>query len=223
MAIIIGAGTTVGGIFSGECVTSVNWAYNPNVQRIYCLGSWTPDEAKTIRRPTHTLSVTLYSSGTTPTYNTRPDEECVITNQRQASVDPADCAGTLGAIDFNDWVVTSYGYSKDDPQNASQESWSLQRWAETGDEPGIPTGIVGPSYIIRGISEGSVNVEVKDDAGITFIGVTETGSQGSVSAGAIGRADSTKTGVVTQVGQSNWTYGYTGSGNVSMPYTPLWI
>ena len=218
MAIIIGAGTTIGGIFSGQCATSVNWAYNPNVQRIYCLGSWSPDEDKTIRRPTYTMSVNLYSSGTTPVYNTEPDESCTTSNQVAASVSPASCEGTVDAIDYNDWVITGYGYNKDDPQNPSQESWSLQRWHE---DPAL--NITGPSYIIRGISEGSVNLEVETDAGITFTGVTETGSQGSVSAGGVGRADYTKTGVVIQVGASSYVYGRVGTGNVTMPYTPLWI
>lgn len=218
MAIIIGAGTTVGGIFSGQCVISVNWAYSPNVQRIYCLGEWTPDESKTIRRPTYTLSTTLYSSGGTTTYITTPDISCTITNQVAASVAPASCEGSVAAIDYNDWVVTGYGYSKDDPQNPSQESWSLQRWDDDAS-----ANINAPTYIIRGISEGSVNLEVESDSGIAFIGVTNEGSQGSVSAGALGKADTTKTGVVTQVGGSSYTYGKVGSGNVSMPYTPLWL
>lgn len=218
MAVIIGAGTTVGGLFSGECVISVNWAYNPNVQRIYCLGSWTPDEDKTIRRPTYSLNLTLYSSGNTPTYSTDPDTSCTTTNQISASVNPASCEDVIDAINYNDWVITGYGYSKDDPQNPSQESWSLQRWHEDAS-----LSITAPSYIIRGISEGSVNVEVETDAGITFIGVTEIGSQGSVSAGGVGRADDTKSGVVTSVGRSTYTYGKTGTGNVTIPYTPLWI
>ena len=223
MAVIIGAGTTIGGNFinsTSHCIISVNWAYNPNVQRIYCLGSWTPDENKTIRRPTYTLSLTVYSSGTTPTYSTEPDEDCTTAdqNKRTVSVDPATCEATLTAIDFSDWVITGYGYSKDDPQNASQESWSFQRWHD------VPAdNINAPTYIIRGISEGSVSVEVEGDAGMTFTGYTETGSQGSVSAGGVGRADDTKSGVVTLVGASSWTYGKTGTGNVTIPYTPLWI
>jgi len=220
MAIIIGAGTTVGGIFANECVTSVNWAYNPNVQRTYCLGSWVPDDNKTIRRPTFTLSLTLYSSGHTPIQITTPDEECQENWGVAASVDPATCAETIDAIDYNDWVVTSYNYSKDDPQNAAQESWSLQRWHE---DLGFTPPIYKPHYVIRGISEGSVSLEVADDAGILFTGATEIGSQGSVSAGGVGRADDTKTGVVVQVGASTYTYGKTGQGSVNIPYTPLWI
>ena len=38
MAVVIGFGTTVGGDFSAACATSVSWGYNPNVQRLYCLG-----------------------------------------------------------------------------------------------------------------------------------------------------------------------------------------
>lgn len=222
MAIIIGAGTTVGGFFAGQCVTSVNWAFNPNVQRIYCLGDWTPDENRTIRKPTYSLSVTLYSSGNTPVYDTSPDTGCVTTNREQVSVNPASCEGSVSPFDYDDWVITSYGYNKDDPQNPAQESWSLQRWAYTGGGTTIPD-IVAPDYIIRGIAEGSVSVEVEDDAGINFDGVTDLGNQGSVSAGAVGRADETRSGVVISVGGSDWTYGKSGSGNVSIPYTPMWM
>jgi len=222
MAIIIGAGTTVGGFFAGSCITSVNWSFNPNVQRIYCLGGWTPDEEKTIRKPTYSLSLTLYSSGLTPIYDTSPDTSCVTTNQVQVSVNPASCGGSVDPFDYDDWVIASYGYNKDDPQNPAQESWSLQRWAYTGGGTSIP-GIVAPDYIIRGISEGSVSVEVEPESGIVFSGITDIGSQGSVSAGAVGRSDETKSGVVIQVGGSDWVYGHSGSGSVSMPYTPLWM
>jgi len=227
MAIIIGAGTTVGGtLFDSQCVTSVSWVYNPNVQRIYCLGSWSVNEERTIRKPTMTLNVTLFSSGTTPTYDTRADQTCTTTNQVSASVNPADRDGSVESLDFDNWVVTSYGYNKGDPQQASQETWDLQRWAETGD-PGVPAGktIIKPTYLIRGIAEGSVNEEVEAEAGIEFDpdGVQDSGNQGSVSAGALGNADITKTGVVVQVGQSSFVHGHTGTGSVSMPYTPWWM
>lgn len=52
MSIVIGATTTV--VFPyGDCVVSANWGYNPNVQRLYCLGSW--DVFDTIEKPTETF------------------------------------------------------------------------------------------------------------------------------------------------------------------------
>jgi hypothetical protein len=168
-----------------------------------------------------TLNLTLFSSGT-PTYDTRPDTSCTTSNQISASVNPADCDGVVATLDYADWVVTSYGYNKGDPQQAAQETWALQRWAETGD-PGVPAGVIKPTYLIRGISEGSVNEEVEAEAGIQFTGVLDSGNQGSVSAGALGNADVTKTGVVERVGNSSSVYGHTGTGSASIPYTPLWM
>lgn len=218
MAVIIGAGTTVS--FMGLttlCVTSVSWAYNPNVQRVYCLGSWTPNENRTIRRPTHTMNVTLYVSGNTPTYDTYPSTSCVTEGNVDASINAAGCGDFLADLNYSDWVVVSYGYNKDDPQNPAQETWGLQRWDDT------PAGAVLPTYILRNTTEGSVSDEIESDSGILFEGVTDTGRQGSVSAGALGDADNTVTGVVVQVGGSISTYGKKGSGSVSIPYTPLWI
>jgi hypothetical protein len=216
MAVIIGSGTQVTGHFSGECVISVNWNYNPNVQRFYCLGETSAHI--TLRKPTYTMSLTLYSSGTTPVYDTEADVDCSNSGRISAGVSPAACEGAVSSFSFNDWVVTSYGYNKDDAQLPSQESWSLQRWSNEG-------GIVGPTYTIRGVCEGTVTEEVEIDSGIVFDASTvdSSGIQGSVSGGQIGRADKTLNGVVISVGGSTFTSGLIGNGSVSIPYTPMWM
>jgi hypothetical protein len=210
MAIIIGAGTLVS--FSqavGSCAISVNWGYNPNIQRLYCLGSW--QALDTISKPTETLNITIYAPGVS--MSVQPTEECadaspVVT----ASVDPAVCpAGFVSGV-TGSWYVTSYSFSKDDPTQRGQETWSMMRWV-AGD------GTPAPTYTLRGISEG----QATDNAGVTFSGATTEISSASVSAGSFGSAHVLKVGQVSAVGGGTSVQGETGQGSVSIPYTPLWL
>lgn len=216
MAIIIGAGTTIS--FYGACVVSANWGYNPNTQRLYCIGDWSP--TATYDKPTTTLSLSIYSGTGGPTYDTSPTEACEDANQLSASVSPAACGEAVDSIS-GQWFVTSYGFSKDDPGLPGQETWGMQRW-----EPGQYGNLPAPTYVLRGISEGQGSTISASDAdpGILFTGVTVESSAGSVSAGGIGNAYRLELGVVIQVGGSESpAAGKTGQGSVSMPYTPLWL
>lgn len=225
MAVIIGAGTIVGGAFANSCVISANWGYNPNTQRLYCLGSFSPTQ--TIDRPTETLSLTIYSApgGDNPTYDTVADTDCVISNGITATVTPAGCEYSEDPI-VGDWFVVNYGFSKDDPLLLGQETWGLQRWVASGD-------ITTPTYVIRGISEGSTSPTSETDdynsdrdaeTGVHLTGATARSHVGNVTAGGIGRADIIYYGVVSSVGGSEYAaVGKTGQGSVSMPYTPLWL
>ena len=204
MAIVIGAGTSasIGGV---TCVASVNWGANPNTQRLYCLGSWTPEYE--IERPTENMNMTVYSPG--PTYGTTPSVSCADADQISAMVSPVVCpAGAVPGMSGN-WFVTSYSYSKDDAQLPGQESWAMTRWV----------GPTPPDYTLRGIAEGSGT----PNAGIVFTGSTTESTTGNVAAGGIGRADTLTMGTVIQVGGGASASGETGTGSVSIPYTPLWI
>ena len=216
MAIIIGAGTTVS--FAGACVVSANWGYNPNTQRLYCVGNWSPQY--TYDRPTQTLSIVIYSGTGGPLYDTSPTESCTNANTVNASVNPAACGDAVAAI-TGDWFVNSYGFSKDDPLLPGQETWGMQQWV-VGQYGNTPL----PTYVIRNISEGQGTTNNADDAdpGILFSGVTTFSEAGNVSAGGIGRNDTLELGVAVQVGGSESpATGKIGQGSVSMPYTPLWI
>lgn len=206
MAIVIGAATTVD--FSGACVISASWGYNPNTQRLYCLGSWTPDH--TISKPTETLNLTIYAPG--PSYQVAPTTSCQDANTIAASVSPAACGGSIGGVS-GDWLVTSYGFSKDDAINPGQETWSMQRWKE------VSGATVDPTYVMRGVSEG----QGTSNAGVTFTGDTASSSTGNVSAGGFGKADSLIIGQVSEVGGGTSAAGETGQGSASMPYTQLYI
>jgi hypothetical protein len=209
MAIIIGAGTIVS--FYGACVVSANWGYNPNTQRLYCIGSWTP--TYTYDRPTETLSMTIYCGTGGPIYTTAATETCADANTLIASVTPAACGSPVGSVS-GPWFGNSYGYSKDDPQLPGQETWGMQKWVGTSP----------PTYVLRGISEGSgTQLGTGANPGIHFLQPVTESQSGNVTAGGIGRHDFLTVGVVSQVGGGSTTEGLIGQGSVSMPYTPLWV
>jgi len=212
MAIVIGAATQIS--FGGACVISANWGYNPNVQRLYCIGEWEPDSSRVYYRPTETLNITIYAPG--PTYSTDPTTSCADASTIDASVSPAACGDSFGAL-TGSWWVTSYSYSKEDGALPGQESWSLTRWKYLDTTP--PGNFVEPTYVMRGISEGQATPE----AGIVFNGSTVTTHNGSVSAGGFGKAYTLEVGVVSQVGGGSSASGDTGQGSASIPYTPLYI
>lgn len=213
MAIVIGAATQVS--FYGACVTSANWGYSPNIQRLYCIGSWVPSEARTTYRPTETLNLTIYSPG--PTHSVSPTTSCEDANGVSASITPAACGDAYGSMGGN-WLVTSYSYTKDDATMPGQESWSLTRWKNLATSS--PSNTVYPTYVMRGISEGQAT---DSSAGIVFQGTTVSTFTGNVSAGGFGRADTLLLGVISQVGGGSSAAGYTGQGSASIPYTPLYI
>ena len=109
MAIVIGAATTVS--FGDACVISANWGSSPNVQRLYCIGEWTPRSDLIFEKPVETLNFTIYAPG--PLYSSQPTQSCADANTLQASIAPAACGEDFDALS-GDWFVTSYSYSKDD-------------------------------------------------------------------------------------------------------------
>ncbi len=215
MAIIIGFGTLVGGIFSGACATNVSWGYNPNLQRLYCLGSMTP--WMTIEKPTETLNVTVYQEGVA-TQSVAASTSCTDITAVNASVSPSFCGVGVEGVS-GDWYIASYSYSKGDPNIPGQETWSLQRWVQGSD----PVTSSAPDYVIRNAAEGQSTRNPGGPTGVTFIGDIVSGRQGSVAANSVGQADATYYGMVTNVGGANLGGGEIANSSVSVPHTPLWI
>jgi len=229
MAVIIGAGTIVtGSSFQNTCVVSVNWACNPNVQRLYCLGEWAPNYQ--FAKPIQTLSIVIYCGTNGPIYTTEPSTNCSVPGTSiTAGVDAAGCdpGEQLGVSTYDDWVVVNYGYSKDDPNLPGQETWGLQRWpsgAEEDCDVGAGIDVAVPDRIVRNTTEGQAALESDNSyPGVEFTGVLSYSSTGNVSAAAVGRYDRLTYGVVSQIGGGGNESGKTGQGSVSLPYTPLWI
>ena len=214
-SIIIGFGTLVGGIFSGACATNVSWSYNPNIQRLYCLGTISPWAS--IEKPTETMSVTVYQGGVS-SQDVSPSTSCNDITYVSASVSPAACGSAVEGVSGS-WYVSSYSYSKGDPNVPGQETWSLQRWAE-GSDPALSPA---PDYVIRNVSEGQSTRYPATSTGLLFNGSVLSGKQGSVAAGATGTADDIYYGMVTQVGGANLGGGETANASASVQLTPLWI
>lgn len=214
MGFVISAGTIVTGM--GAAI-SVNLDLSPQIQRLYALGSSTPYNRLLISQKR--LSVTSYGGSGTPTYSTAASVGCEDANTIAVGVSATACdGGSVGATD--DWYVTGYSYSKD-PQGWGQESWTMVTAPEGND--GASTVI---ATMIRGIAEGSATVGGAS-AGVTFIGTTVDGESIQVQAGSpgIGRADDALFGEVSSVGggTTGQGLGLTGSANVSIPYSPLYL
>jgi len=208
-SIIIGFGTTVS--FAG-CAISAQWGYNPNAQRLYCLGQIAP--AFSIQKPTESLSITIYGDdGSGPTYDMSPSTTCDDANTLSAAVSPAACGGSVQGVSGL-WYVNSYSYSKGDPQMPGQESWSLMRWVAGPSTP-------APTYVLRMTAEGETSNQSKTGIVLTGSNIA-VGNTGSVSAGGVGQADTKEYGTVSSVGGSSCSAGDIESGSASANYQPLW-
>lgn len=214
-SIIIGFGTLVGGIFSGACATNVSWGYSPNVQRLYCLGTISPWAS--IEKPTENMSVTVYQ-GSVSSQTVTPSTSCSDITSVSASVSPSSCGGSVEGMS-GQWYIASYSYSKGDPNVPGQETWSLQRWVE-GSDPSLSPA---PDYVIRNITEGQATIYPATALGITFTGTVLSGRQGSVGAAAVGQANDTYYGMVTQVGGASLGGGDIGNSSANAQLTPLWV
>lgn len=247
MAVVIGSATIVSmsipldtGSWTDFCFVSINWGYNPNIQRYYCLGSTAP--AYTISKPTESLSVVVYSPYTTGTekYDVTAQDTANCEDQANkitATVSLGICdeqaAYYQGPISTT-WYLNNYGFSKDDPNLPGQETWALTAYPTT-DLTGADVSAVAPDAVIRGVAEGQATVDTAApyndaDPGVTFEAAGQVkASTGNVQAGgATGRVDYLTYGVATGVGGSGNLptqadqFGRTGQGSVSVPQTPVW-
>lgn len=222
MGVIIGAATTVS--FGSEYVTQISWNINPNVQRAYVLGDWTPYTDAEVKSPTETLNLTIYSPGGT-TYDVSPTTSCEDANTVTVSVSPTGCGDATDGPDSTSWYVTGYNYSKGDARAPGQESWAMMQYVDLDDDD-----VTLPTYVLRGISTGTITAP--DSLASTLMGkvgiemdtdTADTGTTGSVSAGQLGRSDYAYEGVISQIGGSSAGSGDIMNGSVSIPYTPLYI
>lgn len=230
MGVILGVMTTVSIDGTDTGFQSVNWNINRQPNRLWQLGTWQPwrTQVGTIV----TISVTSYAGALTA-QALRASEACEISPaSKNITLDAQSCdPATTVTLDYQNMFLTSYGYNKSDPIGFGTESWSFQKWVESG-VAGEYLEIPEPNYILQGITEGQRQGDVAN-VGLEFFSVSEaggdhvvTGFQGSVSAGipGIGNADEIEIGLVKEVGGGTLEDGgKVGSSSASIPHTPLYI
>lgn len=215
MGFVISAGTLVTGM---GAVQSVSVDLSPQIQRLYQLGSTIPYNKNIITQ--HRMSVTSYGDSGTPVYSTIASTDCLDSDTIDITVSPGICAGLSINEIADDWYVTGYSYTKD-AQGWGSESWTLVTAPLASD-----AGAVVP-VMIRGIAEGSATTDGGADTGVEFLVDLVTGVSIQVQAGSpgIGRANSSVFGEISSVGNATTGQGtgLTGSANVSIPYTPIYL
>jgi hypothetical protein len=236
MSVIIGAGSTVvSSQFPNGGIASVNFGFQPNVQRLYQLGSFNPYDS--FVQKTRTLQLVVYgkrpdgAGGSLP-LDISPSQSCVDAGTVNITVNPASCVGSLLPF-IDDYFATGYSYSKE-ALGYGQENWNFTT------KPKIP-GFTGTIVMLRGIAEGTVGtgdgtvpaadmgVVINETASNDALGANIEGESGSVQAGTpgIGNFDISRFIIATQVGASTGKAtaidGKTGQANVQIPMTPVFL
>jgi hypothetical protein len=237
MSVIIGSVTTVliDGVSDGY--QSVNWNISRQPTRLWELGSWTP--WKTQVGATVTVSLTTYAGALSAVLLPAVTSCVDSTIKKNVLINASTCgAGTTKTINYAGMYLTSYSYSKGDPTGFGTESWSFQKWIDSGVSGDFIT-IPLPTLVLRGQTEGSRFGDVGNgstDLGVRFIddpGPAPAtnyhiviGDQGSVSAGfpGLGNANITQLGLVDRIGGGKLQAGgEIGQSNATIPHTPIYL
>lgn len=236
MAILIGASTTVTSTqFPNDGITSVSFGFQPSVNRLFVLGSFTPYD--TFVESTRSLQLGIYGTtaggggGTLP-LDVTPSTSCEDADGVTVTVNPAACGTTLTPF-TETYFLTSYSYQKES-RGYGQESWSFTT------RP-IIDNFAGTIVMLRGIAEGTIATGpgtmtavqmgvVVDEAGSNnALGDPIQGENGSVQAGSpgLGNFDIQRFIIATEVGGSMGLDptidGLTGQASVNVPMTPVFI
>lgn len=236
MVVIIGAGSTVtSSQFSSNGIVSVQFGFNPEVDRLYQLGSFSPYDATVTK--TRTLSLNVYGSkpsgsGGSSSFSVPPSTSCADASTINVQVNPASCAA--GLLSFaDDFFLTSYSYQKD-ALGYGQESWSFTS------KPDIP-GYTGTIVMLRGIAEGTIStgggtmtsaqmgVTVDETASNDSDGNPIEGESGSVQAGSPGLGNYEiqryviASAVGASIGKAAAVDGLSGQASIQIPMNPVYI
>lgn len=236
MAIILGSMTTVDIDGGTDGFQSISWNTQVQNNKLWSIGQWVPWTTQV--STTETVNVTAYA-GVIPTLTLNPSTSCADSGATKAvTISPEVCSGAVNGISNETFFVTSYSYSKSDPNSFGTESWSLQRWVDStglsAGTPGDAGSVVGqgaPNFILQGISEGTYS---NDGMTVTQVGVNggtlgAPSIQGSVSAGFPGQGSVTTVETVTQpisVGGGAVVVpagGGTGQSSITIPHQPLFV
>jgi len=215
MPFVIGAGTFITGDFSSG-IQSINFSQNPQIQRLYQLGAFTPFDKNVITQSQ--LSIVRYSGQGGP-FSVIPNTSCVDASSVRVNIAAGNCNDNVSISD--DFWITSYSYSKD-VQGWGTESFSLISKPSVELADGVNT------VMYRGTAEGQTTSNGGANTGITFLSDTtqEEGQTIEVSAGSssLGKAFEVLFGEIATVGGGTGkAIGLEGNASVSIPYTTLYV
>lgn len=216
MPYILGQSTLVTGM--GPGITSISLSIQPQIQRLYQLGTTVPFSKNIITQKS--LSVVRYG-GTGITYDLDPSVGCFESSFLTVSIVNPGCTSPF--FDEDEWFLTGYSYSKGEPLSVGSETYSLiTRPLVQGTDPFIPR-------FLRGVAEGSrTNLGSGADTGVVFVtGATITEGQtfeSSAGSPGIGQSQTIEYSEVIRVGNGTLkSDGKVGSAQVSIPLTPVYI
>lgn len=234
-AVIIGAGTSVSipTLFPNGGFVSINFGVQPQVTRLWQLGSYSPYTTYVLKQ--RTFSLVAYGKkdggiGGSNQIDVTPSTSCVNPNPIAITVTPTSCGYTITPFS-GDYYPTSYSYSKDN-FGWGQESWSFVT------EPILDIPYGGTILFLRGIATGQVatgaGFMTESECGIQYDAAASQdyngnwidGEAGSVQAGFPGIGDYTvqREYVVTAVGGSlGKKDGYKGNASVSIPMQTVYV
>lgn len=230
MAVIIGGMTQVLVDGASDGFQSISWNINRQPNRLWQLGSWDP--WRTQVGTTLSISLTSYA-GALAAIDLVPSTSCANSTAIKTIIINAEtCDGDPTAINEANMYINSYSYSKGDPIGFGTESWSFQKWLESG-VSGNFIQIPEPTYVLQGRAEGSRQGDIGNgttDLGIRFVQPeydhVVVGEQGSVSAGfpGVGNADDISLGLVDRIGGGLLEDGgKMGQSSATIPHQPLYI
>ncbi len=236
MSVIIGAGTIVTTtLFPNGGILSVSFGFEPEVSRLWQLGSFAPYD--TFVQRARTLQIGVYGTradglGGSTSLPLTPSVTCTDAEAVEVTVTPASCTGSIAPF-FSQYWPSSYAYQKDNI-GYGRESWSFVS------KP-VLDFYNGSIFMIRGIPEGTIStgdgvmaalsmgVLVDELASNDRVGNRIEGESGGVQAGnmSIGNFDVQRfvipTHVGASVGISATTDGLSGNANINIPMTPIFI
>lgn len=234
-AVIIGAGTSVSipSLFPQGGYVSVNFGIQPEVSRLWELGSYSPYTTYTTKQ--RSFSLVAYGkkpdgTGGSNSISVTPSISCANPTPIPITVTPTSCGYTITPFSGN-YYPTSYSYSKD------TFGWGQESWAFIT-EPILDVPYNGTILFLRGIATGQIStgagfmteaecgVQYDAAASKDFNGNWIDGESGSVQAGfpGIGEYTIQREHVVTYIGGSNGKKdGYKGNSSVSIPMQTVYV
>jgi hypothetical protein len=232
-AVIVGNSTQVStALFTDGGIISVNFGFNPQINRLWQLGSFSPYDTYVMRQ--RELSITAYGqredgSGGSQQYDLTPSDSCADADPISITVTPGACEVSINPFTY-DYVPSSYSYKKDN-FGWGQESWSFVT------KPDVDN-YTGDIVILRGVATGNVltgdgiltaaemGVVINEADSVDGNGDNIEGESGSVQAGqnSIGEYSVSREIVVSQIGGSiGKKDAWNGSATVNIPTETVYL